>query len=220
MFSNFDLTRLVIIAIPLLVAVTLHEVAHGYVAYRLGDPTAKMAGRLTLNPIKHLDIIGSFLLPFGLYLSGSPFLFGYAKPVPVNFARLPRFNRGMRLVASAGIVTNLGLAVLSAGVLRTVLYTQATWVDTALAAPVVGLANMAIFSVQINTVLAIFNLIPVPPLDGSKILFTVLPAPLKAPYMRVERYGMIIIFLLLITNSLGRFISFVITPLIDLLLGK
>lgn len=219
MFDSFDLNRLVTVIVPLLFAVTLHEVAHGFVAYRLGDPTAKMAGRLTLNPIKHLDIVGSFLLPLALYLSGSPFLFGYAKPVPVNFARFRRIKRDMILVASAGILANLALTILSGGIFRILIKSQSLWYGTILSPFLVDLVNMAAFSVLINSILGVFNLIPIPPLDGSRILATVLPASLKAPYARIERYGMIIIFFLLITHSLSRFTSFFITPLVEFFVG-
>jgi len=219
MFSDIDWIRLVYIVAPLLFAVTVHEVAHGAVAYRLGDPTAKMAGRLTLNPIRHLDLVGSFLIPFALFLSGSPFLFGYAKPVPVNFARLPRLQRDMIWVSSAGVLANLILAIASAAVFRLLILSQSLWIDT-IADPILTiLVNMAAFSVVINCVLAIFNLIPIPPLDGARIVFALLPARLKRPYARVERYGMILIFLLLITHSLSRFTSFFIFPLVELLIG-
>jgi len=220
MLSDFDLHLLIIVIAPLLLAVTLHEVAHGYVAYRLGDPTAKIAGRLTLNPIKHLDIFGSILMPLALFLFKSPIMFGYAKPVPVRTANL-RGIRDMRLVSSAGILANLSLAVLSAGIFRALLSSQSIWAGTAVHFFLMALLNMAAYSVLINIVLAVFNLVPIPPLDGSRIVVTLLPAHLRAPYMRIERYGMfIIIFLLLMTDSVGRFISLFVVPLTDFLLGK
>lgn len=215
MFENFDLNRLISVIVPLIFAITLHEVAHGFVAYRLGDPTAKMAGRLTLNPIKHLDIIGSFLLPLALYLSGSSFLFGYAKPVPVNFARFRHIKRDMVFVSSAGILANIGLLIVSGGIFRILVTSQSLWYGTMLSPLLVDLVNMAAYSVLINTILAVFNLIPIPPLDGSRIVATMLPMSLKAPYAKIERYGMIIIFFLLITHSLSRFTSFFITPLVE-----
>jgi len=219
MFDSVEWIRLVYIIPPLLLSVTVHEVAHGAVAYKLGDPTAKMAGRLTLNPIYHLDLIGSFLIPLVLFLSGSPFLFGYAKPVPVNFARLPRLERDMIWVSSAGVLANLILAIASGAIFRVLILSQALWVDSVVSPILAALVSMAAFSVLINCVLATFNLIPIPPLDGSRIVFALLPPHLKRPYAKVERYGMILIFFLLITHSLSRFTSIFVRPLVDLLLG-
>ena len=123
MFNNIDLNQLVVMIVPLLMGVTVHEVAHGYVAYRMGDPTAMQAGRLSLNPIKHLDLIGSFFLPLILKFSGSPFIFGYAKPVPVNSAYFRNYRKSMIYVSSAGVIANLALAVAS-GVCFQILHKQ------------------------------------------------------------------------------------------------
>lgn len=220
MFNNFDINQFVAFIVPVLFAVTIHEVAHGYVAYRMGDYTAKLAGRLSLNPLKHLDIFGSFLLPLVLYLTSSPFIFGYAKPVPVNFSNLRHYKKGVILVASAGVLANFGLAAISGGFFQIVVWSQSSWSGT-LFSPFIGdILNMAAYSVLINTVLAIFNLIPVPPLDGSKILAIFLPDSLRIHYARLERFGMIIIIFLLITGTLGRFISSFITPLLSFFLGR
>lgn len=219
MFSNFDLNQIVALIVAVVFAVTIHEVAHGYVAYRMGDDTAKLAGRLTLNPMKHLDLFGSFLLPLALYFL-SPFVLGYAKPVPVNFANLRPYKKGVVLVASAGVLANLGLAALFGGFLQIMVLFQSTWSGTMFSPFLGDLLNMATYSVLINTVLAVFNLIPVPPLDGSKILAIFLPASLRVYYARIERFGMAIIIVLLITNTLGRIISFFITPLLNFFLGR
>ena len=184
-----------------MVSVILHECAHGWVAYMRGDPTAKLEGRLTLNPIKHIDPFGTIILPALLItlriLGYSTVVLGWAKPVPVNFARLYRPKTDMIWVALAGPVTNILLAVLLSLFLRPELPLN-----------VVSLLAFAIF---INLLLAIFNLMPIPPLDGSRILMGLLPTPLALAYSRLERYGILIVFLLL---SLGIFDRFVV-PVVD-----
>lgn len=159
-----SMVSLIVNFVPIILAIVLHELAHGYAAYRLGDNTAKICGRLTLNPLKHVDLFGTILLPALLYFSQAGFMFGWAKPVPVNFNNLRRSKRDLIIVASAGIVTNLALAVVSAVLLKFIsILPQST------AQGVIGLflLNMVVF----NMVLAIFNALPIPPLDGSKILF-------------------------------------------------
>jgi len=205
--------------LPLIVAVILHEVAHGYVAFKMGDPTARLAGRLTLNPIKHLDLFGSFLLPVILKLSGSPIIFGYAKPVPVNFANLREFRKGTICVASAGVLTNMILAVISAALFQMLVATQTSWAQSQLGLLAGFLLQLLAYSVIINCVLALFNLIPIPPLDGSRIVAMLLPAALRTQYLRLERFGMIIIFVLLITGPLGRLMAFFLKPVLNFLLG-
>lgn len=219
MFRNFAVVQFILMMLPLVVAVVLHELAHGYVAHRLGDPTARLAGRLTLNPIKHLDIFGSFLLPVALKLSGSPIIFGYAKPVPVNFANLREVRKGTIWVAFAGVLTNMILAVISAALFQMISTTEAFWVQTQLALPAIIFLQLLTYSVIINCVLALFNLIPIPPLDGSRIAVMLLPAALRGPYARLERFGIIIIFVLLITGPLGRLMSFLLEPILGFLLG-
>ena len=218
MFSNLAVIQFILMILPLIVAVVLHELAHGYVADKLGDPTARLAGRLTLNPIKHLDVFGSFLLPVVLKLTGSPVIFGYAKPVPVNFANLREIRKGAIWVASAGVLTNMILAAISAALFHMIAATEASWVHTQFELPAVILLQLLTYSVIINCVLALFNLIPIPPLDGSRIVLMLLPAALRRHYARLERFGMIIIFVLLIAGPLGRLMAFILEPVLDFLL--
>jgi Zn-dependent protease len=220
MLANFSLTQFILLILPLILAVTLHEVAHGYAAMKMGDHTARLAGRLTLNPIKHLDLFGSFLLPLVLKLSGSPIIFGYAKPVPVNHLNFRDYRKGTLWVASAGVLANGILAVTSAALFRMLLATKASWTDSHFELLFTYLFQLLAYSVIINCILALFNLIPIPPLDGSRILAMLLPAPLRMHFSRLERYGMIIIFVLLITGPLGRLIAFFLKPVLDFLLGS
>ena len=220
MFHHFDINQLIVMMMALLIAVTIHEVAHGYVAFRMGDNTAKLAGRLTLNPIKHLDFIGSFLLPVILKMSGSPIIFGYAKPVPVNFANFRNVRTGTLCVASAGALANLFLAAISGWLFQLMLYTEPWWVASIFKPIIVDFANLLFFSVVINSVLVVFNLIPVPPLDGGRILAELLPEQLRAQFMQIERFGMIIIIFLLLTNTIGRIFSLLLNPLINIFLGR
>ena len=219
MLANFSLTQFILLILPLILAVTLHEVAHGYAALKMGDHTARLAGRLTLNPIKHLDLFGSFLLPLVLKLSGSPIIFGYAKPVPVNYLNFREYRKGTLWVASAGVLANAILAVLSAALFQMLRTTKAFWAESQFELLYAYLFQLLAYSVIINCVLALFNLIPIPPLDGSRILAMLLPAPLRMYFSRLERFGMIIIFVLLITGPLGWLIAFFLKPMLDFLLG-
>jgi len=196
--------------LPTLAAIILHEVAHGVVAYRLGDPTAARAGRLTLNPIPHIDLFGTVLLPLVLIVSGAPFLFGWARPVPVNFGNLRQPRRDMVLVAFAGPATNLLLAAVSAMVLRVV-----TGIPLPSSAFALGLnettltpiALMARNGVLVNVVLAVFNMLPILPLDGGRVLAGLLPQPSARALGRLEPYGMLILMVLLMTNALDRVVG-------------
>ena len=220
MFTNLDLNQIVVMIVPLLFAVTLHEVAHGYLALRMGDNTAFLAGRLTLNPIKHLDFVGSLLLPLILKLTGSPIIFGYAKPVPVNFSNFRDYRKSTIFVASAGVLANFALAIVSGLLFQAIAHFQWVWNGSIFKPVIMDLYHMLFYSVVINLVLAIFNLIPVPPLDGSKILAMVLPARLRLHYVRMERFGMIIIIFLLLTNLIGKFMSFFLTSMVNILIGR
>lgn len=220
MFNSIDLNQIVIMIVPLLFAVTIHEVAHGYVAYKMGDNTAMLAGRLSLNPIKHLDFFGSFFLPLLLKLTGSTIIFGYAKPVPVNFSNFRNYRKSTIYVSSAGVLANFALAIISGLLFQILTYFQPLWHASFLKPFALDLYQMLGYSVLINLVLAVFNLIPIPPLDGSKILAMLLPVSLRLQYARMERFGMIIIILLLLTGSLGRVLTFFLIPMFNILLGR
>ena len=175
--------------LPVVFAVTFHEAAHGFVAYHLGDDTAWRAGRVTFNPLKHIDRFGTIILPALLILIRSPFLFGYAKPVPVNFGRLDRPRRDMVWVALAGPATNVLLAIGSSLLFY--------GVDLVPASPAEWLAANLVHSIQINAVLCVFNMLPLPPLDGGRVAVGLLPDALAFPLARLERYGMLILLLFL-----------------------
>ena len=206
-------------ALPVLFAVVLHEVAHGWVANRLGDPTAARLGRLTLNPISHVDIYGTILIPLFLVAVGAPFIFGYAKPVPVNFNNLGNPKRDMIWVAAAGPVTNIILAVASGYMLKAV-YGLANLLPEIIQSP---LAMMALLSVNMNVMLAAFNLLPLPPLDGGRVLVGVAPQPLSSIVARIEPFGFIIVLALLMTHTLDfilePFIYFVLQLVQGLVIG-
>ena len=213
------LAKIAFWAPPVLAAVILHELAHGYVAYRLGDPTAARLGRLTLNPIAHVDMFGTVLLPLMLIMSGSPFLFGYAKPVPVNFANLRHPRRDMIYVAAAGPAMNLLLAMVSAFILQQVQASQFPMnLSAAQSSTDLLLVSMLQVSVFINVALAVFNLFPIPPLDGGRVATGLLPRGLALPLARLEPYGMLIVVGLLMTGILGDIVHPVTAFLVNVLL--
>ena len=183
---NIDvLYDLILLAIPVIVAITFHEAAHGYVALHFGDSTAKDEGRVTLNPLKHVDPFGTILLPTLLYFTAG-FLFGYAKPVPVKFGQLRNPRWDMIWVAIAGPAMNIALAIISAILL--VLFTQGINDDSVF-------ANVLMRSLSLNAILAVFNMLPLPPLDGSKVVAPFLPIELARPYLGFERFGMVVLLL-------------------------
>ena len=175
--------------LPVLFAITLHEAAHAWVAWRLGDPTAKMLGRVSFNPLKHVDVFGTVLLPASLVFLGSPFLFGWAKPVPVDMRQFYHPRRDMALVAAAGPATNIFLAWASAMAVHLLFLLPA---DVA-----VWLARNLENSIHLNLILAVLNMLPLPPLDGGRVAIGILPDFLAYPLARMERFGLFILIGLL-----------------------
>ncbi len=185
-----------VIILPLLLAITLHEAAHAWAANKLGDNTAKMLGRVSFNPFVHVDPFGTVLLPIVLLMSGAPFLFGYAKPVPVNFSRLNNPRRDMVFVALAGPAANILLVICAALLLHIVGFLPAMAGD--------WLLRNIFFAIQINAVLAAFNMLPIPPLDGGRVAVGLLPDIIARPLSRLEPYGMFIIIGLFLLPALGQ----------------
>ena len=189
-----SLERIALAAIPIILAITVHEAAHGYVARMFGDGTAWMLGRVTLNPLKHIDPVGTVLVPFAtLWLGG--FLFGWAKPVPVNFGNLRHPKRDMLWVAAAGPGSNFVMALAWALVLG--LASGGGPFSSA------GLQYMSVVGVVINVSLMVLNLLPILPLDGGRIALSLMPRSLAIPYSNTERFGFILVIVLLVTGALG-----------------
>lgn len=208
-------------------AIVLHEVSHGYVSYKLGDPTAKSRGRLSLNPIKHIDPWGTVVLPAMLWLAGAP-VFGYAKPVPIDPRYYRDYRKGMFLTGLAGPATNLTLALVAGIVVR--LLSRGVLVTGSEAAPVVTLLGWVWYALyyfaQLNLVLMFFNLIPIPPLDGSRVLPLFLSDRALGKYHQFERYGILVFFVvvLLLPNylgidPLGWYFDYTVAPLLRLFTG-
>lgn len=211
--SNF-IGMVVLWVVPLLFAVIFHEVAHGWVAEKLGDPTARVLGRITLNPIVHIDLVGTIILPAVLLLTGSPFLFGWAKPVPVSFANLRGGRKDMALVALSGPLANFFLAVVSSIIFH-LSFSQLI--------PHTGTGNiwhvylkdpirqMAMISIQFNLVLMVVNLLPILPLDGGRIVVGLAPIRIAFAMEQIERFGMLIVLLLIGSGAWSYIVNPVIT---------
>jgi Zn-dependent protease len=192
-----ELKNLAIIAIPVIVAITFHEAAHGFVARYYGDETATKAGRVTLNPLKHIDLVGTIIFPVFLLLINAGFVFGYAKPVPVNFGALRNPKRDMIWVAAAGPSMNILIAAISSTLLGAILAIGNSlpgWIPALLWS-----------SIEINLVLAVLNLWPIPPLDGSKIAVGLLPPFLALPLWRLSRFGMLFLVIIFLIAPIGGF---------------
>ena len=209
--------QIIISVFPILIAITFHELSHGFAANKLGDPTAKIMGRLTLNPIAHIDLFGTILMPLMLIIfTHGQFVFGYAKPVPINPMNFKNPKKDMAISAAAGPAMNIALAIGSKLVLRFILDP----LSAVLPEPVVStiLAPLIMIfqsSVVINIVLAVFNMIPIPPLDGGRVLTGFLPYKQAASFSRIEPYGFIIVILLIVTGIASYFV----VPLINLFLS-
>lgn len=208
------LRQLALSAFPVLVAITFHELSHGFIANRLGDPTARMLGRLTINPFAHIDIFGTVILPLMLLIfTNGQFVFGYAKPVPVNPMNFKNPRRGMAITAAGGPITNLILAVLSILLLRfLVLPLSGVLPEVMAGKTLIPLALMLQASVTINVVLAAFNLLPIPPLDGGRVLVGLLPQRQAISFSKIEPFGFIIVVILIATGIASYFVI----PLVNL----
>ena len=199
-----DFQTLLIYIIPLLFAITLHEAAHGWVAGKLGDHTARMMGRVTLDPTKHIDPIGTIAIPLVLLLSSSGFIFGWAKPVPINFNALRNGKNGMIWVALAGPGANIVMAICWLFVMIIAIKMNIT-----------VLIEMGRVGILVNCVLAVFNLLPIPPLDGSRVISALLPNRLAYQYNQLEQYGL---YILLGLMFLGGF-NYLVRPWVELILS-
>jgi Zn-dependent protease len=214
--------KIVVMALPLVFAIVFHEVAHGWVADRLGDPTARKMGRLTLNPLAHIDLFGTIVMPLLLFvLTNGRMVFGYAKPVPINPYNFRDPKKGMALSSLAGPGVNLVMAMAFAVLLRVVLpFAEGLLPDLIGEWFSTPTTLMFGYGVILNVVLAVLNLVPIPPLDGSRIVYWLLPEEQGRAYYRLEPYGTMILLLLIGFNVLGRIIWPVIRPIVALLLGQ
>ncbi|MCB5187047.1 site-2 protease family protein [Methylobacillus caricis] len=199
--------QITIYALPVIFAITVHEAAHGYVAKYFGDTTAQSLGRITLNPIKHIDPVGTILVPALLVFSGTGFLFGWAKPVPVDYSRLHNPKRDMRWVAAAGPASNFVMAIFWALVFK-----FSSLLPTELTVP---MAYMGQAGILVNVVLMVLNLLPLPPLDGGRIAVSLMPNQMAYKFAQVERYGFIILLVLMFTGILSK----ILMPFISLFLA-
>jgi Zn-dependent protease len=193
MLEITTIQKIVTWVLPVLFAITVHETAHGWMALRLGDKTAMMLGRLTLNPLKHIDPLGTILIPGLMYMMAG-FIFGWAKPVPITWQNLGNPKRDMVLVAAAGPVSNFFMAILWALIIR---------IGLALGDSGLALVFMGVAGIFINTILMVLNLLPLPPLDGGRVMTGLLPGPLAYRFSRIEPYGFFILVALLVTGLLG-----------------
>ena len=210
--------NLLIAAVPILISITFHEIAHGYTAYKLGDPTAKMMGRLSLNPIAHIDPIGTVLVPIMLFvLSNGSFIFGTAKPVPVAFNNLKNPRRDSALVSAAGPATNIILSFISI-LLLIALFKISSFLPLSINEKIiVPLEVMLKYSISFNIFIAAFNLLPIPPLDGGRILTSLLPTQHAYQFSKLEPYGIFIVLALWFTG-IARYIIMPIQAFIELII--
>ena len=200
--------QLTISAIPILIAITFHEASHGFVANKLGDPTAKFMGRLTLNPIAHIDLIGTIIMPFMLFIfTNGQFVFGYAKPVPINPMNFKNPRKDMAVSAAAGPVTNIALAAVSLIILKFLIIPASAVLPADIGSAILmPLTLMFTSSIVVNVILAAFNLIPIPPLDGGRVLVGLLPHKHAVSYSKIEPFGAIIVIFLIITGIADYFV--------------
>ncbi len=212
--ENFDLARLLIAILPILLAITLHEAAHAYMAQRYGDNTAAQLGRVTLNPISHIDPIGTIVVPLAMYLMApTGFIFGWAKPVPVITRNFKDVRMGMRMVAIAGPLANILMAIAWA-----VIYGLSLHMDNSFSKP---LGEMSAFGMTFNVVLFVLNMLPILPLDGGRFLDTFLPIKASMEFQKIEPYGTWILLFLLFTKVLyivmDPMVEFILMPLFGLI---